>query len=413
MVSLASWQFGAQKMNIIVKDSDLKQICQKIDANGRFAMDLEFIPERNFYPVLCLVQVATDAETFIIDPLKVGDLNELWQRVADPKIQTVLHAAVQDLQLIFRLSSLVPMNIFDTQVAAGFAGLGYPAGYGKLLQQLLGITIAKSESFTDWMERPLSTSQIEYAREDVCHLLAMADKEVEILKNQGRLDWALEECTMYSQHDYYVRVEKEQFTRVKGASSLNRRGLAILQHLCQFRDNEAERIDRPSRSLISDATLVELSRRPPADISDIQRIRGVRPDQVRILGKRILEVVKAAQALPNDQCPLWPAPRSTPKQDVLAGDVLYALVKVIAYQSDIATELLATRDDVQYLVRLVRENKVGQSDFPLLNGWRFEMAGVMLCDLIKHDTLKLHFDLDNDPPVKFEFEKNTKSKVLS
>jgi len=172
-------------------------------------------------------------------------------------------------------------------------------------------------------------------------------------------------------------------------------------------------MDRPSRSIISDATLIELSRRPPNDISDIQRIRGVRPDQVRILGKKLIEVVNVALALPNDQCPHWPAPRSTPKQDVLAGDVLYALVKVIAYQSDIATELLATRDDVQYLVRLVRENKIDQSNFPLLNGWRFEMAGKTLCDLIKHDTLKLHFDLESDPPVKFEFEKNTRSKVLS
>lgn len=400
-------------MNITVNESDLKHICEKIDANGRFAMDLEFIPERNFYPVLCLVQVATDDETFIIDPLKVRDLQALWQRVADPNIKTVLHAAVQDLQLIFRLSSLVPMNIFDTQIAAGFAGLGYPAGYSKLLQQLLGISIAKSESFTDWMERPLSPSQIEYAREDVCHLLAMADKTVDLLKKQERLDWALEECRMYSQQEYYVRAEKEQYTRVKGASSLNRRGLAILQQLCQFRDTEAERIDRPSRSIISDASLIELSRRPPSNISDIQRIRGVRPDQVRQAGQKILEAVKVAQALPNDQCPIWPAPRSTPKQDVLAGDVLYALVKVIAYQSDIATELLATRDDVQYLVRLVREDRTDKSDFPLLNGWRFEMAGKMLCELIKHNTLKLHIDLQNDPPVTFEFEKNTKSKVLS
>jgi ribonuclease D len=400
-------------MNIIIKDSDLKDVCQKIDRNGRFAMDLEFIPERNFHPVLCLVQIATDDETFIIDPLKVQDLSELWKRVADTNIQTVLHAAVQDLQLIFRLSSLVPNNIFDTQIAAGFAGLGYPAGYGKLLQQLLGITIAKSESFSDWLERPLADAQIEYAREDVCHLLAMADKTVEMLKGQGRLDWALEECRAYSQREYYVREDRELFTKVKGASALNRRGLAVLQQLCQLRECEAERIDRPSRSIISDTTLIELSRRPPNNLEDIQRIRGIRSEQVRMFGKKVMDAVKLGLSLPTDQCPAWPAARTTPKQDVLVGDILFALLKVIAYQSGIATELLATRDDVQYLVRLVKENRLDGSNFPLLTGWRFEMAGKMLCDLIKHDKLLLHFDLESDPPVKLEFDKNAKCKLVN
>lgn len=395
-------------MNIIIKDQDLKEILQKIDANGRFAMDLEFIPERSYHPVLCLVQIATDEETFIIDPLKVQNLHELWKRVADPGIQTVLHAAVQDLDLIFTLSSLVPSNIFDTQIAAGFAGLGYPAGYGKLLQQLLGITIAKSESFTDWLERPLSESQIEYAREDVCHLLPMADKLSQTLKEQGRLNWALEEFRVYSNERRYLRTEKDQFTRVKGASSLNRRGLAVLQRLCEFREEEAERINRPARSILSDATLIELSRKPPASVNDIQRIRGIRSDQVKLFGKQAIETVNTALALPQEQWPVWPAARTTPKRELLVGDILYALLKVISYQSNIATELLATRDDVQYLVRLVKENRLDNADFSLLKGWRHEMAGRMLCDLITNDRLQLQFDLESDPPVKLEFEKNAK-----
>ena len=395
-------------MNIIIKDQDLKEILQKIDANGRFAMDLEFIPERSYHPVLCLVQIATDEETFIIDPLRVQNLQELWKRVADPDIQTILHAAVQDLDLIFKLSSLVPNNIFDTQIAAGFAGFGYPAGYGKLLQQLLGITIAKSESFTDWLERPLSESQIEYAREDVCHLLPMADKLSETLKQQGRLNWALEEFRIYSNERRYVRADKEQFTRVKGASSLNRRGLAVLQQLCEFREEEAERINRPARSILSDATLIELSRKPPSAVSDIQRIRGIRADQVKMFGKQVIEAVTAALALPQDQWPVWPAARTTPKRELLVGYVLYALLKVISYQSNMATELLATRDDVQYLVRLVKENRLENADFSLLKGWRSEMAGRMLCDLITNDRLQLQLDLESDPPVKLEVEKNAK-----
>src|SRR5271170_1664503 len=173
-------------MEIVTTSDALEEICARIDVNRRFAVDLEFIPERTYQPVLCLVQLAVGDEAFIVDPLAVKDLMPLWQRVADPDIEKILHAAVQDLDLIFKASMLVPRNIFDTQIAAGFAGFGYPIGYGKLLQQLLGITISKSESFTDWMERPLSEPQVKYAIEDVCHLLPMADRLATHLDGLGR-----------------------------------------------------------------------------------------------------------------------------------------------------------------------------------------------------------------------------------
>lgn len=396
-------------MNMIVDHGGLVEVLSKIDAHGRFAMDLEFIPERTYYPVLCLVQIATDQETFIIDPLKIKDLSELWKRVADPSIKKVLHAPDQDLDLIYKISAQIPQNIFDTQIAAGFAGFGYPAGYGKLLHQMLGITIAKTESFSDWLERPLSSAQLAYAREDVCHLLAMADRLAAILTERGRLTWVLEECSHYSESEQYQRERKQQFSRVKGASALNRRALAILQRLCELRDIEAQRIDRPTRSVLSDTTLIELSRRQPQNISDIERIRGVRTDQVRSMGKRLLIEIETAMALPLDDCPSWPSGHATSKGDTLVGDMLYTILKIIAYQADIATELIATRDDVQELVRLAKENKVRESKAPLLIGWRNEMAGQLLCRLTKKETVHMHLDLEADPPVKFDFENQSLS----
>jgi ribonuclease D len=389
-------------MNIVITNEGLERVVSEIDTHGRFAMDLEFIPERNYRPVLCLVQVATDQTTYIIDPLKVEDLSLLWERVANPNILKVLHAAVQDLDLIFKISQLMPQNIFDTQIAAGFGGFGFPVGYGKLLSQTLGITIAKSESFTDWLERPLSDSQIEYAIEDVCHLLSMADRLIEILKTQGRYNWVLEECKRYSQSDQYVRASKQEFTKVKGANSLNRRGLAVLQALCELREEIAKKVDRPARSVLSDTMLIELSRKPPTTINDIQRMRAIRQDQVRSLGNGIIDCVQTALALPNDLCPTWPSNRSIPKREVLIADTLYAVVKVIAYQADIATELLATRDDVQQFVRLAKDGRLEEGRLDLLRGWRHEMAGKTLIDLISQDNLTLHFNLHSDPPVKIE-----------
>ncbi len=394
-------------MDIIITDEGLEEVCQKIDANGRFGLDLEFIPERTFQPVICLVQISTDSEAFIVDPLAVKNLLPLWQRVANPEIETVLHAAVQDLDLIYRASTLIPENIFDTQIAAGFAGFGYPAGYGKLLSQLLGITIAKTESFSDWLERPLTPSQIEYAVEDVCHLLAMADKLKSELKRQGREEWALEECLQYSEIGRYVRTGRQEFIKVKGANGLNRRGLAVLQGLCELRDQLAAKLDRPIRSVLSDTTLIELSKRPPKQSSDIQRIRGIRPDQVRMYSKPLLESVEKALAIPEADCPVWPSAKATPKREVVIGDMLYSVLKVITYEADIATELVATRDEVQTLVRLVRENKTDSSDLSLLNGWRHSMAGEVLAGLLSSHTLEAKFQLDKDPPVVLGFAEDS------
>jgi ribonuclease D len=393
-------------MQIATTFDALQEICSKIDEQRRFAIDLEFIPERTYQPVLCLVQLATVGEAFIIDPLAIKDLSLLWQRVAHPEIETVLHAAGQDLELIFSASALVPQNIFDTQVAAGFAGFGYPIGYGKLLQQLLGISIAKSESFSDWLERPLSASQIEYAVEDVCHLLPMADKLIENLEQLERAEWAFEECRQLSDSNRYSLNPKSEFTRVKGANSLNRRGLGMLQVLCDLRSGLAKQLNRPTKSIISDTTLIELSRRPPKQIADIQRIRGIRTDQVRAHGKEILAAVERAWQISDADLPIWPASKVTAKRDLLIGDLLYSVLKVITHESDIATELVATRDEVQALVRQVREHKLDNSQLPLLQGWRKAMAGSKLVSLLTHETLSVRFQLQADPAVLLSFSNN-------
>jgi len=390
-------------MEIVTTSDALEEICARIDVNRRFAIDLEFIPERTYQPVLCLVQLATGDEAFIVDPLAVTDLMSLWQRVADPEIETVLHAAVQDLDLIYKASSLVPQNIFDTQIAAGFAGFGYPIGYGKLLQQLLGITISKSESFTDWMERPLSEPQVKYAIEDVCHLLPMADRLATHLDGLGRASWALEECQQLCQLDRYELDRKNEFMRVKGANALNRRGLAILKSLCELRIELASQLNRPTRSILSDTTLIELSRRPAKELSDIHRIRGVRPDQVRAFGRQILSAIERALQIRDDDLPVWPASKITPKREIVVGDMLYSVLKVITYESDIATELVATRDEVQTLIRQVKENRLENSRLPILYGWRFAMAGAKLVELLSSTRLSVQFQLHREPPVIVDF----------
>jgi ribonuclease D len=406
-------------MKIVTQADDLSAVCEKLYDAKRFAIDLEFIPENTYRPVLCLIQVATDSEALIIDPLECKDLTKLWKLVADASVEKIIHAAQQDLSLIFKASGLLPANIFDTQIAAGFAGFGFPIGLGKLLNQLLGITIAKTESFTNWLDRPLSKAQLNYAIEDVYHLPAIADKLKAKLNDQGRLDWALQECEQYSQIDQYVKTKRQEFTKIKGANALSRRSLAVLDKLCELREEEAGRTDRPLKFILSDNALIELSKKPPIQSADMQSMRGVRIDQVKALGTKLLDAVRAALALPDNACPSWPSGKIVPKSDVLVADVLYAILKVIAYESDIATELVATRDDIQMLVRLAKEGKLDETaadncpELALLHGWRFNMAGKTLSKLVTTERLSLDFNLKSDPPVKFQLYENARTDLSS
>ena len=369
-------------MTIITTHSELMEVCRDIDEGGRFSMDLEFIPERTYDPELCLVQVATDRGAHIIDPLVLRELDPLWERIANPDILKVLHAAEQDLILMYSWSQLIPKNIFDTQIAAGFIGFGYPVGYGKLVQQTLGVQLTKTESFTDWMNRPLTKSQIEYALDDVHHLLPLYDKIMKKLKAMERVDWVDEECRRYTREGYYVKDRSNDFFRIKGANNLNRRSLAVLRELTDWRHLEASKTNKPLRTILQDGTLLEFARRPPKEMADLQRVRGFRPDQARVFGAGLMKAVSAGLAVPDSELPQWPQNRIPSKAELLIADVLFTMLKVICYQVDIAAELVATRSTLEALARAYIDEKLDESSLPIVKGWRYDLAGKQLIQFL-------------------------------
>lgn len=358
---------------------------------------MEFIPERTYEAELCLVQVATDSDAWVIDPLGQADMYPIWERIANPDILKVLHAGDQDLDLAYIGSELIPQNIFDTQIAAGFLGFGYPIGYGKLLTGILGKSVAKTESYTDWRRRPLTESQIQYAVDDVRHLLAMYDKLEQKLKKMNRLEWVQEECRKYCDLSYYEKDTSRDFLRIKGANSLDRRGLGILRELTNWRHSEAARSNRPLRSILADGVLLEVARRPPRELAEIERIRGIRPDQLRAYGNMILEVVKQGQQIPQGELPNWPETRIPSRREIMISDVLFTVLKLLAYDLDIAAELVATRSIIEGLVRRHADNALEGSTLPLLHGWRWEFAGRHLTELLDGSVLTLQVVPGNEP----------------
>lgn len=390
-------------MTIISKHADLLKLCAEIDSEKRFAMDLEFIPERTYEPEICLVQVATDRNAYIIDPYEVTDLNEIWKRVADPEILKVLHAGDQDLDLMHLGSGLIPQNIMDTQIAAGFIGFGYPIGYGKLLNQILNISISKTESFTDWTIRPLSKSQIDYALDDVRHLLDLHDRLLDELEKRSRLEWVSAECKRYSQETYYERDRARDYMRVKGASSLSRKNLAVLRALCEWRHLEASRLNKPLKSVLADNVLFEFARHPPKTFADVQRIRGIRQDQLKQFGDTIVKTVEAALRLPDSQWPVWPSARIPSKREMLISDYLFTILKVITYDFDVAVELVTTRSTLEAMVRAYFENSLDPKKFSILQDWRYELVGKQLLDVLKGAECRFKLSPNSNPhPISLE-----------
>jgi ribonuclease D len=184
---------------------------------------------------------------------------------------------------------------------------------------------------------------------------------------------------------------------------LDRRGLAVLKYVFEWRDETARRLNKPPRTILSDSLLVEVSRKPPGKVEDLNRIRGMRVDQIKGFGQGIVRAAQEGRATPDKELPQWPASRGPSKRDVLIGDMLFAVLKVIAYEEDLATELLSTRDDLQQLIKMHRENRLEEKSTALTKGWRYELAGKKLISMLEGNDLKVSIGNTDKAPIDLEF----------
>jgi ribonuclease D len=322
----------------------------------------------------------------LLDPLADDpfDPAPLAEVLADPEIELVLHAGRQDVALLRRLWHCEIRNVFDTQVAAGFAGMRAQLSYEGLLREMLDVRLRKTASFTRWDRRPLSPEQLEYAREDVLHLLALASALKDRLRALERLEWAREECT-YLEHISDERDIDTIFGRLPRVNSLDPGQRAVARELVVWREELAERGNRPVSSVLQDATLVEVAKRRPQTAERLSQIRGLHESTLRRRGREILESVargREREGIPVEgDRPTQPDPADAP---LIA--LSEALVRARAAKAELAYELLATRADLQRIVTAVRhENGDGEAleaDVRTLQGWRREVVGSELLDLL-------------------------------
>ncbi len=348
---------------------------------GRLGMDTEFLPEGRYRPLLCLVQVVVGEEISILDPLAPGgfDPAPLAEVIADPEIEIVLHAGRQDVAILRREWGCDVTNVFDTQVAAGFAGFSAQAGYLGLLHDVLRIRLAKSASFTRWDARPLTEEQLRYAAEDVEHLLPLADDIQARLTERGRLEWAREECRAIADASD-ERDPDEVWRRLPRVSSLDPRDRAVARELAAWRERTAERENRPVGGILRDPTVVELIKRKPSSRGALSQIRGLNPDAVRRRGDDIIAAI--ARGLAAEPIRLEEEERvSAETADGPTIALAEALVRARALEAGLAYELIAARADLTPVVVAARRGRPEPS-VRTLEGWRRALVGDELLALL-------------------------------
>ncbi|MFI4920280.1 MAG: ribonuclease D [Gammaproteobacteria bacterium] len=352
----------------------LAELCSRLQGQAWIAVDTEFMRERTYYPELCLVQVATDDLVACIDPLALPSLEPLLAVFLDSRTVKVLHAARQDLEIFFHMAGKVPAPVFDTQVAARFLGLPDQAGYGAVVQSMLGITLDKSHARTDWARRPLSAAALDYAADDVRHLRNLYHKILADLAARDRASWVEPELKALVDEKLYRPDPDNAWHRVRGVQRLKPKTLTLMKSLAAWRERTAMSENRPRQWILKDESMMDLARQLPSDLESLAAVRGVGDSLAKRHGTELLKMLKAdGEASAEER-----HPRETPlkpEQEALV-DALNALLRINAAKGDVSAASLANRAELEKLVR-------GERELPLLKDWRLEMAGRQLLEFLE------------------------------
>jgi len=364
----------------------LEDLVAELRALRTFALDTEFIRERTYRPHLCLLQVATREKQVLIDPLAIEDLGPFIELVFDPGIEKIVHSGEQDMEIFYALGRRLPRNVYDTQIAAALAGLGESISYARLVEELLGKRLSKVETYTDWARRPLTPQQLTYALADVEHLHAVRDRLHAELEKRGRLEWLREELEVHEDRSRYEKDLASLYKKVRAAAKLDGRELAVLRELAAWREEEAERMDRPRGRILLDESLVELARRAPKSRESIAAVRGIHPQLIRRSGDEIVRRVAKALELPPSEYPQPVERRSSDAEHSLVVDLLEVVLRSRAAEVEVAPGYLGSRRELAELARMGLDPDSAPADvepLPILSGWRKKLVGDALLDLLR------------------------------
>ena len=364
----------------------ITELAERAAEGGRLAIDTEFVSERRYQALLCLMQVAVPdpaaeggVRTEVLDPLEgEPDFSPLARVLADPAVEIVMHAGRQDVSILRRALDTEVRNIFDTQVAAGFLGFGNQEGYESLVRKVLKLKLKGTEGFTRWDRRPLTEEQISYAADDARLLLALGEELERRLTEAGRLEWAREESRSLEDASDSRDAERS-YGRLPRLGRLDPEGRAVARELAEWRERTAREMDRPPSFVLPDQALVELARRRPGERAGLEQIRGLPQQTLQRRDDKLLEAVRRGRR--REPPPPPPEPPARDSRDAPLVSLAQALVRHRSMESGVAVELIATQAELVALIAALRR---GEDDAGLRvsSGWRRELVGEELRELV-------------------------------
>ncbi|MEN9673875.1 MAG: hypothetical protein RL553_2140 [Planctomycetota bacterium] len=387
--------------HFVANEADFLKSCEKIAKSSVFGFDTEFVSEESFRPELCLVQVATPEDLFVIDAIAIGSLGAFWDLVTDGKRNVIVHAGREEIRICQHLSGKAPARLFDIQVAAGLIGVGYPAGYGTLVQTFAGTRLSKQETLTDWRIRPLTADQITYAFDDVRYLLQCHEKISARLLELDRIDWAEEEFADLQARSNLDEPIGERWRKVKGTGGFDRKRLAMVREIVAWREEFAAKRNRPPRAILRDDLIADIVKRNPQKAQDILAFRGIQHRD----SEEIMAAIQKARALPLDTLPIQDETKPDAPQVGLIGQVMAGLLGDLCNRKSLIPGLVATASDLRELVRSKIDNTSLSGTNSLAKGWRLKHVFPVLMDFLEGKTSLRLARVDNESPFEYDDSK--------
>jgi ribonuclease D len=366
-------------MNILNKpitdDVTLNKFYDQCIKEKILAIDTEFIRESTYYPSLCLIQIAGSDFSGSIDPLSDVNLKPIWDLLLNKNILKVFHAARQDIEIFLNLTGEIPYPIYDTQIAAMFCGLGDQIGYERLVSRFLNLPVNKELQFTNWLQRPLSKQQIDYAISDVTHLIKIYPLINKLIEDSNRTNWVEKEMEYLSDKSLYHVEPNDVWKRIKLKNS-KPQTLNTLKYLAMWRENECRGRNIPRNKLIRDDALINIAYASSRTIDELKKIRGIPKNLSHKDFDQIVNVIKEANKIDKVEWPLVSHKYNKSNVSKSSIDLLKLLLKFCSEESGLAEKLIADTDDLRSVIEGKRDN------LKLFKGWRNEIFGKNVLSLL-------------------------------
>jgi ribonuclease D len=387
----------------LISDQEIfQELCEEIRSEGIVAFDTEFVSEHTFQPELGLLQFATTNRCVAVDPYEVTDLSAWWSIMADEETTVVVHGGQAEIRFCLTLGDCKPQNLVDVQLAEGFQSRSYPLGYSALVQRVIGEPIHGKETRTDWRKRPLSQRQVDYAMEDVKHLLRIWNSQLNSLNRIGRLEWVQTETERLI-NDGLAETERDSWAKLSGLNRLSKREFAVVIELADWREAKAQASNRPLKRLLRDDLIIELAKRQPRTMTDLMATRDMNRGEYRRSGEEFLACIERALDIPKDDLPKPPPSdrkdRSIDEQ--ILGQFLGLALSNRCAEANLSKQLVGTSADLRALVRWHLSK--GKKPKPrLATGWRAEICGDLLTDVLEGRISLRIADPSSDHPLVFD-----------